>query len=587
MTSIRGRVALAIPLFILLAFIILLGTSLRAGAAQYAALVMDARTGKVLHSRNADTPLPPASLTKMMTLYVAFEAVQNGEIGLDTKVRISKKAANEVPSKLGLKAGQRIEFRYLIRGAAVKSANDAATAIAEAVSGSEAKFARRMNRTARALGMTRTTFKNAHGLTEAGHVSTARDMSLLGRHLFFDYPEYYNLFSRRTTDTKVRMVQNTNRKFLNSYSGADGIKTGYTHAAGSCLVASRPTRQQADHHHGLRGLLQRRPQRQGGGADGSGLFPCAPQGRHESAEPARLFRSWHTAGRNSCCTRQAGRGQFAPSARSTPGPEAAPVAEALPEIVVAVASASTAGVVPKPRAVVAGFATAPTAEPEIRDEATPAREASVPDHEAEAAATLVARAVTTPAIAPGGTQLAMFGASPSPRARPRRVDYTADQPASDGADAVQVVVSRISTSGGRHWGINVGRYPSRLQRRTGAAENGADGDADAGRRVAEDRPTQLRVRREFRRPQPRSGGTGLQAPECQWHRMLHLRGRTVPDRAPARANAPNVEFTPGHRPGSNGALNDGLPLRPTRYSLGWSSYSEERIRWLSPSGSSY
>ena len=101
-------------------------------AAPYAAMVMDARTGEVLHSRNADTRLHPASLTKMMTLYVAFEAVERGEIGLDTRVKISKKAANEVPSKLGLKAGQRIEFRYLIRAAAVKSANDAATAIGEA-----------------------------------------------------------------------------------------------------------------------------------------------------------------------------------------------------------------------------------------------------------------------------------------------------------------------------------------------------------------------------------------------------------------------------------------------------------------------
>ena len=143
-------------------------------AAPYAAMVIDARTGKVLHSRNADTRLHPASLTKMMTLYVAFDAVERGEISLDTMVTISRKAAAEPPSRLGLKAGQKVKLRYLIRAAAVKSANDAATAIGEAISGSEAAFARRMNRTALSLGMKRTTFRNAHGLTEAGHLSTAR-----------------------------------------------------------------------------------------------------------------------------------------------------------------------------------------------------------------------------------------------------------------------------------------------------------------------------------------------------------------------------------------------------------------------------
>lgn len=211
---------------------------LSANAAAYAELVVDARTGEVLRSRNADTRLHPASLTKMMTLYIAFEAVERGEISLDTTVRISKNAAGEQPSKLGLVAGQRIKMRYLIRAAAVKSANDAATAIGEAIEGSEAAFARRMNRTAKALGMTRSTFKNAHGLTETGHLSTARDMTNLGRHLLYDYPEYYNLFSRRSTDAGIKTVNNTNRRLLAAYKGADGIKTGYTRAAGFNLVAS-------------------------------------------------------------------------------------------------------------------------------------------------------------------------------------------------------------------------------------------------------------------------------------------------------------------------------------------------------------
>ena len=207
-------------------------------AAPYAAMVMDARTGEVLHSRNADTKLHPASLTKMMTLYVVFDAVERGEIGLDQKVRISRKAAKEPPSKLGLREGQKVKLRYLIRAAAVRSANDAATALGEAVSGSEARFARRMNDMAKAMGLNKTNFRNAHGLTEQGHLSTARDMTVLGRHLFYDFPDYYNLFSRRSTSAGQKMVRNTNRRLLNAYRGADGIKTGYTRAAGFNLVAS-------------------------------------------------------------------------------------------------------------------------------------------------------------------------------------------------------------------------------------------------------------------------------------------------------------------------------------------------------------
>ncbi|WP_299814882.1 D-alanyl-D-alanine carboxypeptidase family protein [uncultured Jannaschia sp.] len=219
-------------------FFVVLFLALPGRAAPYAELVMDARTGEVLKSSNADTRLHPASLTKMMTLYIAFEAVRKGEITLDTEVRISRNAANEPPSKLGLRAGQTIALRYLIRAAAVKSANDAATAIGEAIAGSEDAFAERMNRTAEALGMTASTFRNAHGLTRSGHLSTARDMSVMGRRMFYDYPQYYNLFSRRSTDASITQVRNTNRRFLNAYRGADGIKTGFTNAAGFNLVSS-------------------------------------------------------------------------------------------------------------------------------------------------------------------------------------------------------------------------------------------------------------------------------------------------------------------------------------------------------------
>jgi D-alanyl-D-alanine carboxypeptidase len=207
-------------------------------AAPFAAIVMDARSGEVLYEKNADTRLHPASLTKMMTLYVVFQEIEAGRLHLDDKVTVTKHAAAQPPSRLGLKAGQKIAVRYLIRAAAVKSANDAAAALGDHVSGSEAAFAKRMTKTARALGMASTTFKNASGLTAEGHLSTARDMNILGRHLFYDFPQYYNIFSRRTADAGIAKVQNTNTRFLDGYEGADGIKTGYTVAAGFNLTAS-------------------------------------------------------------------------------------------------------------------------------------------------------------------------------------------------------------------------------------------------------------------------------------------------------------------------------------------------------------
>lgn len=207
-------------------------------AAPFAAYVMDARTGKPIYTQNADTKLHPASLTKMMTLYLAFMAVERGQVRLDSKFPVSSNAAAEPPSKLGLKAGQHIELRYLIRAAAIKSANDAATAIGEGLAGSEEAFARQMTQMAQALGMRNTRFLNANGLTQEGHYSTAHDMTILGRRVLYDFPQYYNLFSRRSADAGIAKVSHTNKRFLDSYSGADGIKTGYTRAAGFNLTAS-------------------------------------------------------------------------------------------------------------------------------------------------------------------------------------------------------------------------------------------------------------------------------------------------------------------------------------------------------------
>lgn len=207
-------------------------------AAPYAAYLMDARTGETLYEENAETRLHPASLTKMMTLYIAFQEIEAGNLSLDSMITVSKNAAAQAPSRLGLKAGQKIQLRYLIRAAAVKSANDAASAIGDAISGNAVEFGLRMTRTAKSLGMRDSTFKNANGLTAKGHVSTAKDMSILGRHLFYDFPQYYNIFSRRSTDAGLATVASTNRKFLDAYRGADGIKTGYTQPAGFNLTAS-------------------------------------------------------------------------------------------------------------------------------------------------------------------------------------------------------------------------------------------------------------------------------------------------------------------------------------------------------------
>jgi len=233
--SLVGRILRAI--FVLAAFSSL-GIAHSAQAAPFAAIVMDARSGEVLYEKNADTRLHPASLTKMMTLYIVFQEIEAGRLHLDDKVTVSKNAAAQPPSRLGLKAGQKIAVRYLIRAAAVKSANDAASALGDHIGGSTEAFAKRMTKTARALGMKNTTFKNANGLTADGHLSTARDMTTLGRHLFYDFPQYYNIFSRRSADAGIATVNNTNSRFLDGYEGADGIKTGYTVAAGFNLTAS-------------------------------------------------------------------------------------------------------------------------------------------------------------------------------------------------------------------------------------------------------------------------------------------------------------------------------------------------------------
>ena len=376
-------------------------------AAPYAAMVMDARTGEVLHSRNADTRLHPASLTKMMTLYIAFQAVQRGEITLDTEVKITSNAAAEPPSKLGLRTGQTIKLRYLLRAAAVKSANDAATAIGEAISGSESAFSKRMNRTAAAMGMTNTTFYNANGLTQNGHMSTARDMTILGRHVIYDYPQYYNLFSRRTADAGMKTVRHTNRRWLNSYEGGDGVKTGYTRAAGFNLVAS------------------------------------AERGQERII--TTVFGGASTASRNVKVTELMNLGfNRAPSRATLNRPDM--IAVALPETVQGKSRATTR----------ISESITRSLRPQMRAnlEALPAVNTDGIDSIlAEALSVGVAEAQDAVAMA-----LSEAGANTAPRIRPTNlVSTSSDVPQAANPE----IVTRASTSGGRHWGVNIGRYGSR------------------------------------------------------------------------------------------------------------------------------
>ena len=227
--------SVTLPILItLIVFIYASGLS----AKTFSYIVADARDGKIIKSHKSTQIIHPASLTKMMTLYLAFDAIRFGRLKLDQKVVISKNAASEPPSKFWYKPGQRVSIRYLIRASAIRSANDAATALGEAISGSEKKFINDMNMTAKKMGMNSTRFKNAHGLTEIGHYSTAKDMLILARRLMLDFPEYFNIFSRLETSASGKIIRNTNYKFLRQYKGASGIKTGYTNASGHNLAAS-------------------------------------------------------------------------------------------------------------------------------------------------------------------------------------------------------------------------------------------------------------------------------------------------------------------------------------------------------------
>ncbi len=205
--------------------------------AKYASIIVDADTGVVLHEVNADTRNYPASLTKMMTLYMTFAALDDGRLTLDQKLRTSRRASGQAPSKLGLKKGETLTVRDAVLALVTKSANDVATVIAESLGGDEVNFARMMTHKAKEMGMLSTTFRNASGLPNRRQRSTARDLSVLALGLLTDYPEYYHFFSVQSFSWNGKTYKNHN-KMLKTYNGVDGIKTGYIRASGFNLAAS-------------------------------------------------------------------------------------------------------------------------------------------------------------------------------------------------------------------------------------------------------------------------------------------------------------------------------------------------------------
>jgi D-alanyl-D-alanine carboxypeptidase len=203
----------------------------------FSSIIVDGNSGATLSANNPDASRHPASLTKIMTLYLLFERLDAGKLKLDTDMEVSEHASEQAPTKLGLRPGQTIKVEDAIKGLVTRSANDAAVVIAEAISGDEDDFASLMTRKARALGMTRTVYRNASGLPNDEQVTTARDQSTLGRAIQDRFPRYYRYFATASFNFRGHAIRNHNR-LIGSVEGVDGIKTGYTRASGFNLVSS-------------------------------------------------------------------------------------------------------------------------------------------------------------------------------------------------------------------------------------------------------------------------------------------------------------------------------------------------------------
>ncbi|MBS0360179.1 MAG: D-alanyl-D-alanine carboxypeptidase [Proteobacteria bacterium] len=210
---------------------------LAASQTKYAAVVVDAKSGEILYAKHADSPRYPASITKIMTLYLTFEALASGKLHLDDRVVVSPHAAAQAPTKLGVRAGDSISVEEAMDGMATRSANDAAVAMAEKIGGTESRFAALMTLRAQELGMQNTHFVNASGLPDSRQLSTARDIAILSRAVMRDYPQYYKLFSMQEFRFRGQTIANHNH-LLGRMQGVDGLKTGFTNASGFNLAVS-------------------------------------------------------------------------------------------------------------------------------------------------------------------------------------------------------------------------------------------------------------------------------------------------------------------------------------------------------------
>ena len=204
---------------------------------RYAAIVVDAKSGEVLYDRSPDAPRYPASITKVMTLYLTYEALASGKLHLEDRVVFSPHASAQAPTKLGVRPGDSISVAEAIQGMTTLSANDAAVAMAEKLGGSESRFAALMTLRAQELGMQNTHFANANGLPDSRNISTARDIAILSRAAMRDYPQYYHYFSQTSFNFRGRYYQNHNH-LLNAEQGIDGLKTGFTNASGFNIAIS-------------------------------------------------------------------------------------------------------------------------------------------------------------------------------------------------------------------------------------------------------------------------------------------------------------------------------------------------------------
>lgn len=224
--------------FLPLLLLLLAAFSNQLSAAPSAAIVLDANTERVLYERNSDVGLHPAGLTKLITLYAAYSAISDGELNLDDDIKISSKAAGEPPVALGLVAGSEIKLMHLVRAVAVQGANDAATAIAEALDVSELAFLERLEKHSSELGLSKSTWENAHGLTQVGHFSTAHDIAVLFAKHRSDHRPYFNMFGRLSTSVGQEIVNSSARRLLKEINGIEAAKFGHTRAAGFSAAVS-------------------------------------------------------------------------------------------------------------------------------------------------------------------------------------------------------------------------------------------------------------------------------------------------------------------------------------------------------------